>query len=59
MSTKPDQELLKQLQIEHLESILPEQLDPELVRKLPLEFLKKQIAIPFLLGNGEVAIALS
>ena len=59
MSTIPDQEIVRKLQIEHLESILPEQLDPELVRKLPLEFLKKQSAIPLLLGNGEVAIALS
>jgi general secretion pathway protein E len=59
VSTTPDQEIARQLQIEHLESILPEQLDPELVRKLPLEFLKKQCAIPLLLGNGKVAIALS
>ena len=59
MSTIPDQEIAGQLQIEHLESILPEQLDPEVVRKLPLEFLKKQCAIPLLLGNGKVAIALS
>jgi general secretion pathway protein E len=59
VSTIPDQEIVRKLQIEHLESILPEQLDPELVRKLPLEFLKKQSAIPLLLGNGEVAIALS
>ncbi|OGP65039.1 MAG: type II secretion system protein GspE, partial [Deltaproteobacteria bacterium RBG_13_47_9] len=59
MSTKPDQEIKSQLRIECLENILPEQLDPELVRKLPLEFLKKQCAIPLLLGNGEFAIALS
>ena len=59
MSTKPDQEIERQLQIQCLENILPEQLDPELVRKLPLEFLKKQCAIPLLLGNGEFAIALS
>jgi general secretion pathway protein E len=38
---------------------LPEQLNPELVRKLPLEFLKKQCAIPLLLENGQVAIALA
>jgi general secretion pathway protein E len=59
VSTIPDQEIARQLKIENLESILPEQLDPELVRKLPLEFLKKQCAIPLLLGNGKVAIALS
>jgi len=44
---------------QHLETILPEQLNPELVRKLPLEFLKKQCAIPLLLNNGQVAIALA
>ncbi|HUW19189.1 MAG TPA: type II secretion system ATPase GspE [Sedimentisphaerales bacterium] len=42
-----------------LETILPDQLNPELVRKLPLEFLKKQCAIPITLGNGGVAIALA
>lgn len=59
MSIKPGQEIESQLQIECLENIFSEQLYPELVRKLPLEFLKKQCAIPLLLGNGEVAIALS
>jgi general secretion pathway protein E len=43
----------------HLERILPEQLNPELVKKLPLEFLKKQCAIPITLENGDVAVALS
>jgi len=43
----------------YLKTILPEQLSPQLVRKLPLEFLKKQCAIPIMLENGEVAIALS
>jgi len=43
----------------YLKTILPEQLSPQLVRKLPLEFLKKQCAIPITLENGEVAIALS
>jgi len=43
----------------HLERILPEQLNPQLVRKLPLEFLKKQCAIPITLENGDVAVALS
>ncbi len=43
----------------YLKTILPEQLSPQLVRKLPLEFLKKQSAIPITLENGEVAIALS
>jgi general secretion pathway protein E len=34
-------------------------LNPDLVRKLPLEFLKKQCALPLLLENGQVAIALA
>ncbi|MHC4086563.1 MAG: GspE/PulE/PilB domain-containing protein [Planctomycetota bacterium] len=38
---------------------MPEQLNSELVRKLPLEFLKKQCAIPLRLENGQVAIALA
>jgi len=59
MPTKPGQKIESQLQVECLENILAEQLDPELVRKLPLEFLKKQCAIPILLGNGKFAIALS
>jgi general secretion pathway protein E len=49
----------RQAQTLHLETILPEQLSPQLVRKLPLEFLKKQCAIPITLENGEIAIALS
>jgi general secretion pathway protein E len=49
----------KQDQQQHLETISPEQLNPELVRKLPLEFLKKQCAIPLLLNNSQVAIALA
>ena len=59
MSTKPDKRLMKLLQSQCLENILPEQLNPELVRKLPLEFLKKQCALPILSENGEVAIALA
>ena len=45
--------------VQYLETILPEQLNPELVRKLPLEFLKNQCAIPIVLENGEIAIALA
>jgi len=45
--------------MQYLETILPEQLNSKLVRKLPLEFLKKQCAIPLLLENGQVAIALA
>lgn len=44
---------------EYLETISPEQLNPELVRKLPLEFLKNQCAIPVILEDGRVAIALA
>lgn len=44
---------------QYLETILPEQLNPQLVRKLPFEFLKKQCAIPFLMEDGQVAIALA
>ncbi len=44
---------------QYLETILPEQLDPELVRELPLEFIKKQCAIPIRLEDGEIAIALA
>jgi len=43
----------------YLETISPEQLCPELVRKLPLEFLKEQCAIPITLGDKEVLIALA
>jgi type II secretion system protein E len=43
----------------YLETISPEQLNPALVRKLPLEFLKNQCAIPVILEDGQVAIALA
>jgi general secretion pathway protein E len=49
----------KQTANQYLETILPEQLNPQLVRKLPFEFLKKQCAIPFHLKDGRVAIALA
>jgi general secretion pathway protein E len=48
-----------QAQTKHLQIISAEQLDPELVRKLPLEFLKKHNAIPITLEDGSVAIAMS
>jgi general secretion pathway protein E len=47
------------VQSNHLRTISGEQLAPELVRKLPLEFLKKHCAIPITLEGGSVAIALS
>ncbi|MEJ2701573.1 MAG: type II secretion system ATPase GspE [Sedimentisphaerales bacterium] len=42
-----------------MDRILPEQLNPQLVRKLPLEYLKKQCALPITLEDGGVAVALS
>ena len=57
MDTELDAQITKKYL--YLKTILPEQLSPQLVRKLPLEFLKKQCAIPITLENGEVAIALS
>jgi len=42
-----------------LEKIPQEQLSSELMRRLPLEFLKKQRAIPILLDKGEPAVALA
>jgi general secretion pathway protein E len=42
-----------------LETIPPEQLNPDLVRKLPFEFLKEQCAIPIMLEDGRIAIAMA
>ncbi len=39
--------------------IAPEQLNADLVRRLPLEFLKKQGAIPIMLEDGTTAVALA
>ena len=55
MSTKSNAQTANQ----YLETILPEQLNPELVRKLPLEFLKEQCALPITLESGQIAIALA
>ena len=49
-------ERTRQLQ---LPRIAPEQLNPDVVRRLPLEFLKKQCAIPIILDSGEIGIALA
>ena len=72
MGTEPDKQVAGQIHSEtpkaengiweanqYLETISPEQLNPGLVRKLPLEFLKKQCAIPLVLENGQVAVALA
>ncbi len=42
-----------------LQKITPEHLSSELMRRLPLEFLKKQRAIPILLDKNEPAVALA
>ncbi|MDI6449675.1 type II secretion system ATPase GspE [Anaerobaca lacustris] len=39
--------------------IAPEQVNADLVRRLPLEFLKKQRAIPIVLEDGTTAVALA
>ncbi len=52
-------ELCEQTNKRQLQKIPPEQLSSELMRKLPLAFLKKQRAIPILLDKGEPAIALA
>lgn len=44
---------------EYVEVILPEMLNPELVKKLPLGFLKNQCAIPLVLEGSQVVIALA
>ncbi len=49
----------QQIEGQQLWKIAPEQLNPELVRRLPLEFLKKQCAIPIILEGGQTAIALA
>lgn len=49
----------KQTEGQQLWKIAPEQLNPDLVQRLPLEFLKKQSAIPIVLEGGETVIALA
>jgi len=58
-STKLEEQRIKKLHNRYQEKISPEQLNSELVQKLPLEFLKKQCAVPLLMENGQVAIALA
>ena len=57
LCAKMDGQMVKQNRC--LQAILPEQLKPQLARKLPLQFLKEQCAIPLMLENGQVAIALA
>ena len=49
----------KRIEGQQLWKIAPEQLDPKLVQRLPLEFLKKQRAIPIVLEGGRTVIALA
>ena len=50
---------MAQTESRQLARIAPEQLSSELMRRLPLEFLKKQRAIPILLEKDEPAVALA
>jgi len=52
-------DMTNQAKQRQLQRISAEQLNPDVVRRLPLEFLKKQCAIPIVLEDGEVAIALA
>lgn len=54
-----NQEPTRQRKNRHIDKISPEQFNPDVVRRLPLEFLKKQRAIPIALENGEMGIALA
>ncbi|MHC4192374.1 MAG: GspE/PulE family protein, partial [Planctomycetota bacterium] len=63
-SVQKDSHFVKDIPRDHeagayLEIISPEHLNPELVRKLPLEFLKSQCAIPVILEDSKLAIALA
>jgi len=51
--------LIERTENRQLQKIAPEQLSSELMRRLPLEFLKKQQAIPILLDKNEPAVALA
>ncbi len=59
MKISGNEKNISQAQTRHLQTITAEQLDAQLVRKLPLEFLKKHNAIPLVLEDGTVAIAMS
>jgi general secretion pathway protein E len=52
-------QLTEQKGLRQVEKISPEQLNPDVVKRLPWEFLKKQCAIPILMDGGEMAVALS
>jgi len=52
-------QLTEQKGLRQVEKISPEQLNPDVVKRLPWEFLKKQCAIPLVLNGGEMAVALA
>ncbi len=54
-----NQGLLERPENRQRHQIRPEQLSSELMRRLPLEFLKRQRAIPILLEKDEPAVALA
>lgn len=52
-------QLAERKKLRQLEKISAEQLNPNVVKRLPWEFLKKQCAIPIQLEGGEMAVALA
>jgi len=44
---------------QYLAQITPDQLRPDLVTKVPLDFLKRQCVVPIILEGGQLAIALA
>lgn len=52
-------QLAERKKLRELQKISAEQLNPNVVKRLPWEFLKKQCAIPIQLEGGEMAVALA
>ena len=52
-------QLAERKKLRQLQKISAEQLNPNVVKRLPWEFLKKQCAIPVQLEGGEMAVALA
>ena len=52
-------QLAERKKLRQLQKIAAEQLNPNVVKRLPWEFLKKQCAIPIQLEGGEMAVALA
>jgi general secretion pathway protein E len=53
------QQLTQRSRQRELQKISTEQLNPDVVKQLPFEFLKKQCAIPIVLEGGELGVALA